>query len=89
MRWGVPWFLLLLFLFNFRLLGEGWFYSLTFLLQLAFYGVAIAVHVDARLKSNAIARLIYFFVQVNLGIADATVRFFSGKRMTVWQPSAR
>jgi cellulose synthase/poly-beta-1,6-N-acetylglucosamine synthase-like glycosyltransferase len=89
MRWGVPWFLVLLFLFNFRLLGEGAIYALTFLAQLAFYGVAMAAHVNAGLKSNALVRLVYFFVQVNVGIADATVRFVSGKRMTTWQPSAR
>lgn len=89
MRWGVPWFLVLLFLLNFRLLGEGAFYTLTFLAQLAFYGLAMAAHVNAGLKSNAVVRLIYFFVQVNIGIADATVRFFSGRRMTTWQPSAR
>jgi len=89
MRWGVPWFLVLLFLLNFRLLGSGAFYSLTFLGQLAFYGVAIAAHINASVKSNAIARLIYFFVQVNIGIADATLRFVSGKRMTTWQPSSR
>ncbi len=89
MRWGVPWFLALLFLFNFRLLGEGAIYALTFLAQLAFYGVAMAAHVNAGLKSNALVRLVYFFVQVNVGIADATVRFVSGKRMTTWQPSAR
>lgn len=89
MRWGVPWFLVLLFLLNFRLLGSGAFYSLTFLGQLAFYGIAIAAHINAGVKSNAIARLIYFFVQVNIGIADATLRFVSGKRMTTWQPSLR
>jgi len=31
----------------------------------------------------------YFFIQVNLAIADATVSFLSGKRMTVWTPSQR
>lgn len=89
MRWAVPWFLVLLFLVSFRLFGTGWFYSLAFLGQLAFYGIAIAAHMNERVKANALARLIYFFVQVNVGIADATCRFFSGKRMTTWQPSAR
>lgn len=89
MRWAVPWLLILLFLVSFRLLGTGWFYSLAFLAQLAFYGVAIAAHFNEGVKSNGAARLIYFFVQVNVGIADATCRFFSGKRMTTWQPSAR
>lgn len=89
MRWGVPWLLLLLFLISFRLAGEGWFYTLAFVGQLVFYGLAIAAHFSERVRTNPIARLVYFFVQVNIGIADATVRFFSGKRMTTWQPSAR
>jgi cellulose synthase/poly-beta-1,6-N-acetylglucosamine synthase-like glycosyltransferase len=89
MRWGVPWFLSLLFLFNFRLLGEGAIYALTFLAQVAFYGVAIAAHLTPRLQTHSLVRLVYFFVQVNLGIADAAIRFCTGKRMTVWQPSAR
>jgi len=89
MRWGVPWFLLLLFLLNFRLLGAGWVYGLAFLGQCAFYATAFAAHSNAGIKANALARLVYFFVQVNIGIADATLRFMSGKRMTTWQPSAR
>jgi hypothetical protein len=40
-------------------------------------------------RANGAARLIYFFVQVNIGLADALCRFIGGKRMTTWQPSAR
>ena len=89
MRWLVPWLLLLLFLVNIKLLGEGWFFTLSFLGQLAFYGVAVAAHLNEAVKRHAAARIIYFFVQVNIGIADASLRFLSGKRMTTWQPSAR
>lgn len=89
MRWGVPWFLALLFLISLALAGDGWFYTLALLGQLAFYGVAIAGHSNESIKSHGIARIIYFFVQVNIAIAEATVKFFSGKRMTTWQPSAR
>ena len=89
MRWAVPWLLLLFFLVNFSLFGEGAFYSLAFLGQLAFYGIAIAAHVNESLKANAIVRLIYFFVQVNIGIAEATIQYLRGTRMTTWQPSAR
>jgi len=89
MRWLVPWFLLLLFLVNAALLGAGWFYSLCFLAQLVFYGVAVATHFDARMKNIGAARIIYFFVQANLAIADASCRYLAGKRMTTWQPSTR
>jgi cellulose synthase/poly-beta-1,6-N-acetylglucosamine synthase-like glycosyltransferase len=89
MRWLVPWFLVLLFVVNVNLLGQGWFFTLSMLGQLAFYGAALAAHLSEPVKSHPVARIIYFFVQVNIGIADASCRFLSGKRMTTWQPSAR
>jgi cellulose synthase/poly-beta-1,6-N-acetylglucosamine synthase-like glycosyltransferase len=89
MRWLVPWFLLALFLVNWSLLGSGWFYTLSLLAQLAFYGIALAAHYKDEVKAHPIARIIYFFVQVNVAIADASCRFLAGKRMTTWQPSAR
>jgi len=89
MRWAVPWLLVLLLLVSLKLFGSGWFYSLAFVGQLIFYGIAIAAHIDERAKAHPVARLIYFFVQVNIGLADALCRFLAGKRMTTWQPSAR
>lgn len=89
MRWGVPWFLLLLFLINLALLGGRDVYWLMLFGQLAFYGVALAAHVSSRVRSNGIARIIYFFVQVNVAVADSCRRLLTGKRMTTWQPSAR
>ncbi len=89
MRWGVPWFLLLLFLTNLVLLGRGDIYWLMLFGQLAFYGIALAAHLSSRIRSNGIARLIYFFVQVNVALADSLRRLLTGKRMTTWQPSAR
>jgi len=89
MRWLVPWFLLLLFVVNCSLAGEHWFYSLVLVGQLGFYGLAVAAHMNNVLKDNALVRIVYFFVQVNIAIGDASIQFLQGKRMTVWQPSAR
>jgi cellulose synthase/poly-beta-1,6-N-acetylglucosamine synthase-like glycosyltransferase len=89
MRWGVPWFLLLLFLTNLALLGRGDIYWLMLFGQLAFYCVALAAHLSSRVRSNGIARIIYFFVQVNVALADSLRCLLTGKRMTTWQPSAR
>jgi cellulose synthase/poly-beta-1,6-N-acetylglucosamine synthase-like glycosyltransferase len=89
MRWLVPWFLLCLLLVNWLLIGASWFYALSLLAQLAFYGVAITAHYRDDVKEHPIARIIYFFVQVNIAIADASCRYLAGKRMTTWQPSAR
>jgi hypothetical protein len=89
MRWAVPWFLLALFIASIRLAGDGWFYTLALLGQLAAYGVVIAAWRNPSLLGNTPIKLMYFFIQVNLAIADATVSFLSGKRMTVWTPSQR
>jgi hypothetical protein len=32
---------------------------------------------------------VFYFVQTNLALAQATLQFLSGKRMTVWTPSRR
>jgi cellulose synthase/poly-beta-1,6-N-acetylglucosamine synthase-like glycosyltransferase len=89
MRWLVPWFLLLFFLVSFQLSGSHWFFTLALWGQLGFYGVGIAAHYSESVKTNAIVRIIYFFIQVNIAIADASIQFLRGKRMTIWQPSAR
>src|SRR5690606_29759347 len=89
LRWGVPWFLLALFLVTLAVADEGAIYVLALLAQLAFYGVAIAAHVNDKVREQGVARIVYFFVQANVAIADACVRFWRGKRMTTWQPSAR
>ena len=57
--------------------------------QGAFYGLALAGHLRPELRSWAAVRIVYFFVQVNVAIAQATAQFLAGRRMTTWQPSAR
>lgn len=89
LRWGVPWFLLALLLVSCSVAGRGGIYGLALLAQLVFYGVAIAAHLNESVRQNAAARIVYFFVQANIAIADACLRYWSGKRMTTWQPSAR
>lgn len=89
MRWLTPWFLLLFFLLNALIADEGVFYSLLFLGQLAFYGLAVVAHFLPRLQSISVIKLVYFFVQVNIALLDASIKFIAGQRMTTWKPSAR
>lgn len=89
MRWGVPWFLALLLVVTWALLGQGWLYSVAMVVQLAFYGTAIAAHLHAGVRANAAAKLVYFFVQVNIALMDSAIKFMAGKKMTTWKPSAR
>lgn len=89
MRWLVPWFLLSLLLTNALLASSSLFYAAIMLAQIAFYGLALASHYIPSLLKNPIAKLVYFFVQVNLALFDASCKFLAGERFTVWQPSAR
>jgi hypothetical protein len=74
---------------NALLVGTHPVYGLAALAQAGFYGVALAGHLSPRLRALLPVRIVYFFVQVNLAIADATQQFLRGQRMTVWSPTVR
>ena len=89
LRWAVPWFLLLAALSNIAIIGDHWLYNTTALAQLLLYGMALSGWRSTQLRQHVAIRIVFFFIQVNLAIAEATVKFIAGTRMTVWAPSAR
>ena len=89
LRWAVPWFLLLAALSNIALIGNHWLYNTAALAQLLLYGMALSGWRSTQLRQNVAIRIVFFFIQVNLAIAEATIKFITGTRMTVWAPSAR
>ena len=89
MRWLVPWFLLGLFLASWSLLEAGLFYRIAFGVQVGGYLVIALAHLVPRLRAVTLVRLAYFFVQANLALASAGVQLLAGKRVVVWNPSAR
>jgi hypothetical protein len=89
LRWAVPWFLLLAALSNMALIGNHWLYNTAALTQLLLYGMAFSGWRSTQLRQHVAIRIVFFFIQVNLAIAEATVKFITGTRMTVWAPSAR
>ncbi len=89
MRWAVPWFQILLLCVSFAVASEGAVYKLALVSQLAFYSFVLLGHFSLALRNYAIIKIPYFFIQVNLAVAHATIQFLSGKRMTVWVPSQR
>ncbi len=89
MRWGVPWFMLGFAVITLMLQGQGLIYTLALYAQGAFYALALLGWLWPRLRDNTLVRLIFFFVQTNLALAQASVQFLLGKRMTVWTPSER
>jgi glycosyltransferase involved in cell wall biosynthesis len=89
LRWGVPWFMLCLAFTTLALQGQGLIFLSALVVQLVFYGVAILGWVSSATRENPIVRIVFFFVQTNLALAQATLSYLSGKRMTVWAPSQR
>lgn len=89
MRWGVPWFMLILAVSTLLLQGQGTIYRLALIAQLGFYAIALLGWISAKSRENAVVRLVFFFVQTNLALAQAVMLFMLGKRMTVWTPSRR
>lgn len=89
LRWAVPWFLISFFIITLLLCSDHWFYMLTLILQILFYGCVLFGHLLPKLRNNTLVKIPYFFVQVNLAIAVATLKFLTGKRMTTWSPSQR
>jgi hypothetical protein len=89
MRWGVPWFMLFFSAVTVTLLGDGLIYTLALIVQVVFYAIAFMGKVSEKLRRYTVVKIIYFFVQTNLALAQAAVSFLSGKRMTVWTPSQR
>jgi len=89
MRWGVPWFMAAFLILTLFLQGQGMVYTLFLMAQLFFYGLALAGWVFIGLRDKTVVKIIFFFVQTNLALAQATISFISGKRMTVWTPSKR
>ncbi len=88
MRWMVPWFMLSTLLINLALPWSG-FFGLTMLGQLAFYGLGATAFFHAGLREHKLAKLIYFFIQVNLAIAQAMILYLRGQRIARWEPSKR
>ncbi len=89
MRWGVPWFMAIFLLLTLLLQGQGMIYTLALVAQIVFYALALAGWLFSGLRKNTLVKIIFFFVQTNLALAQATVLFMLGKRMTVWTPSKR
>lgn len=89
MRWGVPWFMLMMLVVTLLLLEQGVVYQVALVLQVVFYLLALAGWLSPGVREIAVVKIIFFFVQTNIALAQAAVLYLSGKRMTTWNPSRR
>jgi cellulose synthase/poly-beta-1,6-N-acetylglucosamine synthase-like glycosyltransferase len=89
MRWLVPWFMVLLLAVSAFLAREQSWYAAALALQLLGYGTALVGALLPAARRFALVKLAYFFVQVNLALARASLEFLGGRRIVQWEPSAR
>ncbi|MGB5180129.1 MAG: glycosyltransferase, partial [Gammaproteobacteria bacterium] len=89
MRWAVPWFMLIFAILTVFLQEKGGIYQAALIAQLGFYAIALLGWLSVRARENSVVRIVFFFVQTNLALAQAVASFLIGKRMTVWTPSQR
>lgn len=89
MRWLVPWFLLGVLVTSALLAADSAFFRVILWLQVAGYGVLAAAHWIPALRGIGPVRIAYYFVQVNVALAHAGLKFLKGERARTWDPSVR
>ena len=89
LRWAVPWFLMLLAATSLVLAPTGTSYAFALIAQLLGYGLVFAAWWHPALRDIAPLRIGFYFVQVNVAMADALLRFLRGERVVTWEPSKR
>jgi len=88
-RWLVPFAMMTAFVSNAVLALSSRWYAMLFLIQILFYSVALGGIFWKPLLRLPIVRLFSFFLLVNASIFQAWVRYWSGERLIVWEPSKR
>lgn len=85
LRFGVPWFMLVLLPVSVSLWGEGWMYKASVLGELMFYGGAlIGYWREMRSLPGGGGHLLYHFVLINVSILIGWWRFLAGQKTIIW-----
>jgi glycosyltransferase involved in cell wall biosynthesis len=88
-RWLVPFGMLTAFVANAILASTNTFYEGMFYVHVLFYGAALCGLLIRPLQQWSVIRLPTFFLLVNASILKAWLRYWSGERVVVWEPSKR
>lgn len=88
-RWLVPFAMVAALAANAVLAFESQIYLALVVLQVLFYAVAAGGLLWKPLLSLSPVRLAAYFVLVNASIMQAWLRYWSGERLVVWEPSKR
>ena len=89
MRWATPWFLLAALAINAALALHDSLFQLFFIIQLAFYLSPAVSRVAPGLRKIGLARIVIYFVEVNVAILHAALLTLSGRTILTWEPSKR
>lgn len=89
MRWAVPWLMLMLLAVSLLLWNQGAIYRLALVAQLLFYVVGLIGWLVPASREFGPIRIIFFFLQVNVALAEAFIKLIRGDRIYVWKPSER
>lgn len=90
LRWLVPFLLVAMFASNLMLARDSPAYALSWLLQAAFYGLALSSLAGVRPLARSIpARVALYFTTTNAAAMIAWLKYFSGVRQELWSPSRR
>ena len=89
MRWLVPWFILLLYGSAWALINKGWVYQAVMIAETLFFLLVLLAALLPPLRAWTLFKIPFYFTQVNVAIAHATLLFLAGRRITVWQPTKR
>jgi len=88
-RWLVPFAMVAALGANAALALTSPFYLVLLVLQVLFYAVAVGGLLWKPLLGLSPVRLAAYFVLVNASIMQAWLRYWSGERLVVWEPSKR
>jgi cellulose synthase/poly-beta-1,6-N-acetylglucosamine synthase-like glycosyltransferase len=87
MRYAVPFILTTLLAANVALVGSSVFYTATFMVQTAFYSLAVGGWLVERTgKRVTVVAVPFYFVLANLASAVAFYQFLRGETYTRWEP---
>ncbi len=88
-RWLVPFAMLTALITNGILSVVFGQYGPLLMLQTVFYAIALSGLCWRSLVRFPVVKLLAFFVLVNVAIFKAWIRYWSGERLMVWEPSKR
>ena len=88
-RWMAPIYLIVLFIANFLLIKSSTFYLAFFILQAAFYLIALAGIISRRIQNLPMLKVPFFFVMFNYAILVAIYDYLAKKEYILWEPTKR